>query len=144
MRYVLDASAAGALILPEEHSDSANRFIASLAAEDEIFVPSLWWFETGNILLQAYRRKRISTEQIDLARALLNRLPIQGDFSSGEEYQGRLITIATANSITVYDAAYFELSVRLPAKLISCDSELLQVCQKRKVPTVSLTTKKKK
>lgn len=43
-----------------------------------------------------------------------------------------------------YDAAYFEIGIRLHAKLISCDSELLLAFKKQKVPIVKLTGNKKK
>lgn len=134
MQFVLDASAAGTLVLPDEQSDSIGQFISSLGVEDEIVVPALWWFEIGNILVQAARRKRISSENIAEAQQLLRQIPISTDASTGWTYQSDLLAVAQEYSLTVYDAAYLELADRMQAKVVSCDTALLEACRKARVP----------
>jgi predicted nucleic acid-binding protein len=137
MQFVLDTSAAGNLILPDEQSDFVNGFVSSLSKENGIVVPSLWWFEVGNVLHQAFRRERITATQISGAQQLLRRLPISTDDSSGWAYQSRLIVLARDYALTVYDAAYLELGLRFHARIVSCDSALLQACKKARAPFLS-------
>jgi predicted nucleic acid-binding protein len=138
MQVVLDASAAGNLVLPDEQSEPIGQFLSSLGPEDEISVPTLWWFEIGNILIQAFRRKRITSANIDEAQQLLRQIPISTDTSIGWIYQSDLLASAQEYSLTVYDAAYLELAVRINAKIVSCDTALLAACKKAKVQFLRL------
>lgn len=49
--------------------------LASLSAKRAL-VPILWFYEVGNGLLMAYRRKRISRNQLEGFLSRLKRLPI--------------------------------------------------------------------
>jgi predicted nucleic acid-binding protein len=57
---VLDCSAALALVLPDESSAAVEDVLLSDSMADvHVLVPSLWWYECTNVLLQASRRGRI-------------------------------------------------------------------------------------
>ncbi len=63
--FVLDASVALQWILEDEADRIYSLGVLASLSEKRAFVPTLWYYEIGNGLLMAYRRKRISKEQID-------------------------------------------------------------------------------
>ena len=67
---VLDASLALQWFLQDE-----SGVLASLSSKRAV-VPILWFYEVGNGLLMAYRRKRITFDQIDGFLTRLKALPI--------------------------------------------------------------------
>lgn len=75
---VVDASFAGAWVLPDESSDTAERALREILAGDkEMVVAALWHYEMGNLLNNSMRRKRIEEEQVSLALSLLRHIPMQ-------------------------------------------------------------------
>ena len=60
MAFVLDCSVTTAWVFPDEANDATERLRESLI-EESAFVPALWPIETGNVLLMATRRERITT-----------------------------------------------------------------------------------
>ena len=59
---VLDASLALQWFLEDEADRKYSLAILASLAEKRALVPILWFYEVGNGLLMAYRRKRISLE----------------------------------------------------------------------------------
>jgi predicted nucleic acid-binding protein len=111
MTLVVDASMAGAWLLPEEDSDAAEAIIAGLSGRPP--VPSLFWHEARNILLIAERRGRIGAGEAAAAMARLRRLPLE-DAGAGRD--GVIMAIAAAHRLSAYDAVYLALAQerRLP------------------------------
>ena len=58
---VIDASAAAPWFIPEERTAVTDQMYADVIASPGQFrAPSLWLWETSNILLVAFRRRRLS------------------------------------------------------------------------------------
>jgi len=73
---VLDASLALQWFLEDETDRKYSLRILASLSEKRALVPILWFYEVGNGLLMAHRRKRISFEQIDGFLTRLAALPI--------------------------------------------------------------------
>lgn len=71
-RVVLDASAALALVLPDEGELPASW--SDVLAEGEIDVPSVWHYEVANALAVGTRRGRLTAAEAGLAANLLDSL----------------------------------------------------------------------
>jgi hypothetical protein len=74
---VLDASLALQWFLVDEADRKYSLSVLSSLSEKQAVVPVLWFYEVGNGLLMAYRRKRIALEQIDGFLTRLKNLPIE-------------------------------------------------------------------
>jgi predicted nucleic acid-binding protein len=120
---VLDASLALQWFL-EDEADRAYGLgvLASLSTKFAV-VPALWFYEVGNGLLMAYRRKRIAFDQIDEFLARLRPLPIEvADQVPWELLE--LPAFANKHNLTNYDAAYLALALRLQLPLATTDGDL--------------------
>lgn len=121
--YVLDASFALAVLLPDEASPVPEEWLADIVAKG-LHVPALWWVELGNSLLTAERRKRLSpTRRAQVMRAAQGLGPI----THPEETRacwGRPLDLARLHDLTLYDACYLDLALRLDATLLSMDRAL--------------------
>ena len=123
MPYVLDCSITMSWIFPDESSDSAEALLESLR-DDFALVPTLWFFEVGNVLKSATRRGRIDAEDCSRLSETLRTLPIETD---GEGYRlvwDSLLPIARRLDLTVYDVAYLELALRHGIPLATLDRDL--------------------
>jgi predicted nucleic acid-binding protein len=126
MAVVVDASLAGAWILPDEHSEEAESLLGLiLEGREELAVPDLWSYEMVNLLLAASRRGRIQPSGLHEALDLLQAIPC-----SYYDHQSRLARHRTAKlagrfSLSAYDAAYLELADRLQSPLRSADRALV-------------------
>jgi predicted nucleic acid-binding protein len=126
MRWVTDASFAVALFLPDETSPAARRFFAGLKPSDEVWVPSLWWYEITNVLIIAERHKRVAPADAAKIFSLYARFNIETDILYGTKYSGRLYESAKTCHLTAYDSAYLELAMRKDAVLATIDKQLVK------------------
>jgi predicted nucleic acid-binding protein len=77
MTIVVDASFAGAWILPDEHSGESETVLqAVLNGKEDLAVPDLWAYEMLNLLLSACRRRRINADRLEQAVNLVQRIPV--------------------------------------------------------------------
>lgn len=74
MMFVLDASAALALALPDERS-SAAVIVANRLREDRAVVPSLWRYEVTNAIVAARRNGRVGEAATARILVLFDSLP---------------------------------------------------------------------
>jgi predicted nucleic acid-binding protein len=125
MRWVTDAAFTAALFLPDEASPAAKRFFAGLKPSDEIWVPSLWWYEITNVLIIAERRKRVTPADTVKIFSLYSQFNFETDTLSGIKYSSRMYEIAKTCHLTAYDAAYLELAMRKDAALATLDKQLV-------------------
>jgi predicted nucleic acid-binding protein len=121
--FVLDASLALQWFLEDEADRKYSLNVLASLSEKRALVPILWFYEVGNGLLMAYRRKRISLEQIGGFLTRLKVLPIgvaeQTPFEILE-----LPTLAQTHGLTNYDAAYLSLAIGSNLPLATTDSDL--------------------
>jgi len=96
--------------------------LASLSSK-RAAVPVLWFYEVGNGLLMAHRRRRITLDQIDGFLTRLKALPIDAAQQVPSDIL-ELPSLAQKHSLTNYDAAYLALALRLKVPLATTDADL--------------------
>ncbi len=120
---VLDASLALQWFLEDEADRKYSLSVLASLSEKRAVVPLIWFYEVGNGLLMAYRRKRIAQDQIDGFLSRLKNLPIEAAAQAPIEVL-ELPTLAQSHSLTNYDAAYLSLALRLRLPLATTDAAL--------------------
>ncbi len=120
---VLDASLTLRWFLEDEADRKYSLGVLASLTEKRAIVPILWFYEVGNGLLMAYRRKRISLEQIDGFLTRLKALPIEAAQQTPSEVL-ELPPLAQARGLTNYDAAYLAVAIRTNLPLATTDSVL--------------------
>ena len=123
MAFVLDCSVTMAWVFPDEATEATNQLRDSLL-ESRAFVPSLWPVEVGNVLLVATRRNRIRVDDWREIRASLEALPIEIDPVTTSRAWGASLELARTHQLSVYDAMYLELAMRLQLPLATLDRAL--------------------
>lgn len=130
---VLDASAALAWCFPDE-ATAATRELQVILERVPAIVPWHWYLEVANAFALSERRQRItaarSAELIELLEAV--------DLRVEEDGPGRVFShalpLARTHSLTVYDAVYLDLAMRLRLPLATLDEALRSAAQNVGVP----------
>ncbi len=130
MSWVLDASAALSLALPDEATPGLEGLLLS---GGEVWVPALWWYEVANGLAAAERRKRLTQAQSHQALESFRIMAPKTDWRSGPECSWRLPALAREHGISAYDAAYLDLAERLGYELLTLDHALSNAARKASV-----------
>jgi predicted nucleic acid-binding protein len=117
--FVVDASVVLKWFVPEIHSDAAHRL---LAATHQFLSPDLLFPEVGNAIWKKVRRGELTAEQgerlaADISNVALETVPTRGLMIDAQ-------ALAIATGLTVYDAIYLALAVRLETALITADDKL--------------------
>jgi predicted nucleic acid-binding protein len=123
MAFVLDCSVTMAWVFPDEANASTDALRESLL-KDSAVVPALWPMEVGNVLLVATRRGRLTEDDWPRIRDDLMALPIDVDTESCDRVLDTVLPIANEHNLSVYDAMYLELSLRLGLPLATLDRRL--------------------
>lgn len=130
---VIDASFFASAILggEGEKTAEAQRFIQSVIERNEqFFVPQIFWFEIGNVLLGAAKQRkdgsppRITSKQLSDIFMLISDLPFSTDFQPDSETRLRTLMFAQSENLTYYDASYLELAHRHDIVLKTWDCAL--------------------
>lgn len=125
---VLDSSAALAWVLPSEGSPEGDALLDQVANAGAA-VPGLWPLEVANILLMAERRGRVTLAERQEALSVLADLPIQVDPHTAGHAWTDTLAMAAAHHLTVYDASYLELALRLSLPIASLDQALCRAAE---------------
>ena len=121
MPFVLDASAALEAAFDDE-SGVVGAAVADRLASDSAYVPSMWFSELVQALLQAVRRGRLSLES---ARAMLAAIVDCSITAVPDHLETRaLLDIAHQTGLSAYDASYLLLAVDMGLELATCDRQL--------------------
>jgi predicted nucleic acid-binding protein len=88
------------------------------------FVPSIWPLEVANALWVGERRKRCTQADTLAWTGFLQSLPIIVDEETARRAWGEVLALARLESLSVYDATYLELALRLELPLATLDSKL--------------------
>jgi predicted nucleic acid-binding protein len=126
---VVDASTALAWCFPDETTDQADAILAALEGKT-ILVPAVWGLEVANAMLVGERKKCLRQPEIRRFTALLESLPLVQDAQPVGEYIGNVLPLAREYSLTAYDAAYLELSMRCNAPLATLDAKLQRAAER--------------
>jgi predicted nucleic acid-binding protein len=117
-RFVLDASVAAAWYLPEEFSGAARRWQRrALDGEIDLFVPSLHYWEIGNVLRTYVKRGELTS---GLAREIFA-IHLEAPLRIEEPDTAVVLETALDFDATVYDAVYIALSRGFDAPLLTAE-----------------------
>ncbi|MFO8238022.1 MAG: type II toxin-antitoxin system VapC family toxin [Prochlorococcaceae cyanobacterium] len=131
MTLVLDASMALAWIFEREsavEAEQAQRLLDRCGAESWV-VPALWHLEVANALVVAERRGVIQPELSGSFLERLDALPIDTEPELPSSRRDGRLSLARRYGLSIYDATYLELCLRLGARLASHDRRLLAAAQ---------------
>ena len=123
--FVLDVSLTLQWFLEDENDRQYGLDVLNSLSHGIALVPTLWFYEVGNGLLMACRRKRITFTQLEGFLARLTQLPIQNASETPNEILA-LPTLAQKHSLTNYDAAYLALALRRNLPLATADAALIR------------------
>jgi predicted nucleic acid-binding protein len=110
-------------VLDDENDSYADSVLSSLRSAT-VLVPAHWLMEITNALLMAERRNRTTEADTTRALALLRLLPIEVDFQASDLLSLQVLSLARSHGLTVYDAAYLEVSIREGLPLATLDAKL--------------------
>ena len=114
--FVVDASLVVKWFVPEVHSAAARKW---LAAPHDYIAPDLIFPEVGNALWKKTRRGELSPED---AQPLIDDLSTVGvEVVSMRALVSDAHMLAARAGITVYDAMYLTLAVRLETQVVTGD-----------------------
>jgi predicted nucleic acid-binding protein len=114
--FVVDASLVIKWFVPEIHSEAARRW---LDASHDYVAPDLLFSEVGNVVWKKVRRKELDETEgrllvIDLAQVAVETVATRSLLQDA-------FALALTAGITVYDAMYLTLAVRLETEVITGD-----------------------
>jgi predicted nucleic acid-binding protein len=135
--FVLDASLTLQWFLEDEADRKYSLAVLASLSEKGALVPLLWFYEVGNGLVVACRRKRINIDQIDGFLTRLRGLPIDPAQQTPSEIL-ELPAFAQARGLTNYDAAYLALAVPSKLPLATTDGALRRTAASASVDLVAV------
>lgn len=132
MRLVIDASVTLAWCFADEQTPEALA-VLDRVAEDGAAAPQLWPLEVLNALAVAERRGRIDAANRNRATEFLRALPVTVDGETAGRAWNETRRLSEAHGLTIYDASYLELALRLGVPLATVDARLAAAVQKEGV-----------
>ena len=117
--FVVDASVVIKWFVPEIYSDAARRL---LVATHQYLSPDLLFPEVGNAIWKKVRRGELTAQEgqrlaLDIASIAVETVSTRGLMIDAQ-------ALAIATGLTVYDAMYLTLAVRLKTALITANDRL--------------------
>jgi predicted nucleic acid-binding protein len=113
----------------DEASPETDEIQDWLTADARAHVPTLWHVEIANVLWACERRKRITEADSVRFLAVLEALNIMTDHQTEQHAGQKTLGLARQHGVSVYDAAYLELAMRLGLPLASKDETLRKAAQ---------------
>jgi predicted nucleic acid-binding protein len=118
---VVDASVAFKWYFEEPWSDAARRLLSG----GRLIVPRLFFLETSNILRKRYERKEISADDARATADSLAELPLE----VWPDLVRPALDLALDFRISMFDAVYLVLAVRLQGRVVTADRRLVNALQ---------------
>lgn len=116
--HILDTSVAVAWYLPEAFADAARRWQTKLLRDEVNFcVPSLHYWEFGNVLRTYVRRGELERE---LAAEIYG-LHLEAPLTTVEPDRAQTLANALEHGATVCDAVYITLCLSLDVPLVTAE-----------------------
>ena len=118
--FVVDASLVVKWFIPEIHAEAARRW---LGASHDYVAPDLLFSDAGNTVWKKVRRKELEETEgrqlvIDLAQVAVETVAARSLLQDA-------VALALIAGITVYDAMYLTLAVRLETEVITGDDRFV-------------------
>lgn len=114
--FVVDASLVIKWFVPEVDSEAARRW---LDAPHDYMAPDLLFPETGNTVWKKVRRGELSPDQGQRLVTDLSAIAVEAVAMRGLLPDAHALALSTG--ITVYDATYLTLAVRLDTQVVTGD-----------------------
>ncbi len=127
---VADSSVFASVIVKDEFYDVCKRVVTSKKATVD-----LAYAETANVLWKHVKMGRIPPEEVDRRVELLRKLIGTSRVFRVEELMTDAVGLAVDSNITVYDALFVALAVKLNTKLITTDRKLVEGLKGTKLET---------
>lgn len=127
--FVLDSSVAIAWCFEDEAKPETDALLGNLK-QAQALAPALWCWEVANVMVQGVRRGRITAADMQARFDFLADLPIIIDADAQLQAWSATATLARAEGLTAYDAAYLELALRKNVPLATADNALRAAAQK--------------
>jgi len=121
--FVLDCSVTVAWCFPDEKAPYPQS-VLDAQVDTPAIVPALFHLEVANCLLVGERRKRSTPADTAMWLTFLRALPITVDDETGARAWSDTLALARAHNLSVYDAAYLELSLRRGLTVATLDDKL--------------------
>ena len=134
--FVLDVSVAVAWCFDDESTPAAWALLDRLRTAPA-HVPALWALEIGNILLGAEKRKRITRARSVAFLGILGDLDIRVDPDLPGRAFRDVLPLARECGLTIYDATYLELAMRLHLPLATKDKALARAAAALHIETLA-------
>lgn len=123
-RIVVDASVVFAWLLAEPALSERSDAILLMLKTRRMLVPAIWQAEVANALIVKERQKRINGAFVKKCLRLLEELNIEVDVGAATTALDKVLPIARRHQLTVYDATYLELAMRVHSPLATFDDAL--------------------
>jgi predicted nucleic acid-binding protein len=117
----------------EDEATPETTALLDRVRDEGAVVPGLWHLELANVLLQAERRRRIAAEDAATRLSLMAVLPISTDQETMARAWHDILSIARVEGLTIYEASYLELAVRMGVPLLTKDGDLVAAARRRGV-----------
>lgn len=123
MSFVIDATVFGAWIFSDERNSYSEATLDALTHQKAV-VPTLWWYETRNLLIVNEHRGRIRAEDTNIFLQEFDKLPITTDQDAQKDI---VLKLARKGSLSIHEASYLELALRLGCPLATLNKKLAHV-----------------
>ena len=122
--YVFDASVCVAWCFEDETTEWVSNLFLRLSNTDNIRVPAHWPVEIANTFLQAQRRRRVTSAQVDRfwEQIASVRIAVEPPLTSSQAKE--VLRLSEKHSLTTYDGAYLDLARSNRIPLATLDSAL--------------------
>jgi predicted nucleic acid-binding protein len=114
--FVVDASLVVKWFVPEIHSEAARRW---LGTSHDYIAPDLLFPEVGNTVWKKVRRKEL--EETEGRQLVMDLAQVAVETVATRSLLQDALAVALTTGITVYDAMYLTLAVRLETEVITGD-----------------------
>ena len=131
--YVFDASICVAWCFEDETTEQVRNLFLRVCSDDRLIVPAHWPAEISNTFLQAQRRKRVTSNQVDRFWDQLDRFPFAVEPAPNVSLSKHALRLSEKHSLTAYDGAYLELAMRHRIPLATLDTQLASAAKKEQI-----------
>jgi len=130
--FVIDASIIVAWNDPRESNSYADGVLDCLEKETAITSP-LCCLEVNNVLRLFEKKELITSFDLERTIAFVDSLPILRDRANVDFSMPLTLRLSREYGLTIYDACYLELAVRLNLPLASLDNDLIKAAKTAKI-----------
>lgn len=127
--FVLDASVIVSWFSPHEDNQYAME-VLNLFEDKSAIAPGLCCLEVTNVLRLLEKKKSIQRLDVERALQYVDALPIEIDKIDCRFGRQDLFNLAREHDLTIYDACYLDLAVRLGLPLATLDAKLAEAAER--------------